>query len=239
MPARGGIIYALPRTLPSPIIEEPQDLWDGKCVDLSQRCSSLPNSDCESLSSSGSFSESSEPSESSECDFEELEDFEDSDKISIPDSELLCDPEGEQMCPNLLKVIKRNLNKVNINSFRCSKLLLPDDDLLRRLGQELMHLAYPEPCGLRGAVVDLCVEHGKKCHTVAQLEVDPSVVPTFHITILLKLDSRLWPRIQGLFSTKPVPGSGLSLKLSPEFKVLKKKLYCSEEYVVEECLNYM
>ncbi|XP_077115242.1 DNA damage-inducible transcript 4 protein [Ranitomeya variabilis] len=222
MPARGGIIYSIPRALPSPILEEPQDLWNGKCVDLSDRCSSLPNSDCESLSSSGSFSE---------CDFD---DSDNSDKISIPDSELLCDPEGEQLCPNVLKMIKRSLNNVNINSLRCSKFLLPDD-LLCHLGQELMHLAYTEPCGLRGAFIDVCVEQGKKCHTVAQLEVDPSVVPTFHITILLKLDSRLWPRIQGLFSTKPVPGSGLSMKLSPGFKVLKKKLYSSEELVIEEC----
>lgn len=217
MPARGGMFYTLPMSLPPPIIEEPKDLWDGRCVDLSQRCSSLPNSDSESLSSSGSVSE---------CD---IDDF---DNISIPDSELLCDPEGEQMCPSLIKMIKRNLNKAKINSLRCSKLILPDD-LLCHLGPELMHLAYSEPCGLRGALIDLCVENSKGCHTVAQLAVDPSVVPTFQLTILFKLDSRLWPRIQSLFSTKPVPGSGQSLKLSPGFKVLKKKLYSSEELIIE------
>ncbi|KAM9326816.1 DNA damage-inducible transcript 4 protein [Gastrophryne carolinensis] len=216
MPARTGIFY---QTSISPIMEEPQELWDGKCADLKDRCSSLPNSDCESLTSSNSFSE---------CD---LDDF---DNISIPDSDLLNDPEGEQLCPSLLKMIKRSLNKANINSLRCSKLLLPDD-LLCHLGQELMHLAYSEPCGLRGALIDLCVENGKACHTVAQLAVDSSVVPTFQLTVLFKLDSRLWPRIQGLFSTKPVPGSGQSLKLSPGFKVLKKKLYSSEELIIEEC----
>ncbi|XP_075698837.1 DNA damage-inducible transcript 4 protein [Rhinoderma darwinii] len=216
MPARGGIYYTLPISLPPPIIEEPQDLWNGLCADLSQRCSSLPNSDCESLTSSDSFSESY------------------FDNISIPDSELLCDPEGEQLCPSLLKMIKRSLNKAKINSLRCSKLLLPDD-LLCHLGQELMHLAYSEPCGLRGALIDLCVENSKDCHTVAQLAVDPSVVPTFQMTILFKLDSRFWSRLQGLFSTKPVPGSGQSLKLSPGFKVLKKKLYSSDELIIEEC----
>ncbi|XP_056386437.1 DNA damage-inducible transcript 4 protein [Hyla sarda] len=215
MPARGGMFYTVPIALPPPVIKEPKDLWDGRCVDLSQRGSS----DCESLTSSNSFSE---------CDFDEF------DNISIPDSELLCDPEGEQLCPSLLKMIKRSLNKANINSLRCSKLLLPDD-LLCHLGQELMHLAFSEPCGLRGALIDLCVENSKDCHTVAQLEVDPSVVPTFQLTILFKLDSRLWPRIQGLFSTKPVPGSGHSLKLSPGFKVLKRKLYSSSELIVEEC----
>ncbi|XP_077310537.1 DNA damage-inducible transcript 4 protein [Lithobates pipiens] len=241
MPARGGMFYAVPFSLPPPIIEEepmdvdPKDLWDGKCTDLSERCSSLSSSDCESLTSSGSFSDSSFSSSSSsssdslsDCDFDEI------DNISIPDSDLLVDPEGEQLCPSLLKMIKRSLNKANINSLRCSKLILPDD-LLCHLGQELIHLAYSEPCGLRGALIDLCVENSKACHTVAQLEVDPCVVPTFQLTVLFKLDSRLWPRIQGLFSTKPVPGSGHSLKLSPGFKVLKKKLYSSEELIVEEC----
>ncbi|KAG8552021.1 hypothetical protein GDO81_004380 [Engystomops pustulosus] len=222
MPARGGIYYTVPVPLPPRIIEEPRDFWDGQCVDLSQRCSSLPNSDCESLTSSNSFSE---------CD---LEDFGDLDNVSLPDSELLCDPEGEQLWPNLMKMIKRNLNRANINSLRCSKLLLPDD-LLYHLGQELKHLAFSEPCGLRGAIIDLCVESGKDCHTVAQMAVDPSVVPTFQLTILFKLDSRLWPRIQGLFNTKPVPGCGHSMKLSPGFKVLKKKLYSSGELIIEEC----
>ncbi|XP_018418420.1 PREDICTED: DNA damage-inducible transcript 4 protein [Nanorana parkeri] len=220
MPARGGMFYTVAFSLPPPIIEEePKAVWDEKCTDLSERCSSLPNSDCESLASNNSFSA---------CDFDE------SDNISIPDSDLLSDPEGEQLCPSLLKMIKRSLNKANIDSLRCSKLLAPDD-LLFNLGQELMHLAYSEPCGLRGALIDLCVENGKTCHTVAQLEVDTYVVPTFQLTVLFKLDSRLWPRIQGLFSTKPVPGSGQSLKLSPGFKVLKKKLYSSEELIVEEC----
>lgn len=43
---------------------DPKDLWDGKCKDLSERCSSLSNSDCESLTSSGSFSDSSSDSSS-------------------------------------------------------------------------------------------------------------------------------------------------------------------------------
>ncbi|XP_069835248.1 DNA damage-inducible transcript 4 protein [Dendropsophus ebraccatus] len=216
MPARGGMFYAFPIVLPPPIIEEPKDLWDGLCVDLSERCSSLPNSDCESLTSSNSFSE---------------RDFDDFDNLSIPDSELLSDPEGEQLCPSLLNMIQRSLDKATINPLRCSQ-LLPPDDLLYHVGQELMHLAYSEPCGLRGALIDLCVENRKDCHTVAQLAVDPSVVPTFQLTILFKLDSRLWPRIRGLFNMTSVPGH--PMKLSPGFKVLKRKLY-SSDFIIEEC----
>ncbi|KAM4702596.1 DNA damage-inducible transcript 4 protein [Rhinophrynus dorsalis] len=219
MPARWDTFSAM--SLPPPTIEEEpeqEEYWD-ECADVSQRCSSLPSSDCESLTSSNSFSE---------CDFEAWDD------ISLPDPDLLTDPAGEQLCPSLLKLIKRCLSKARISSLRCSRLLLPDE-LLGNLGQELLHLAYSEPCGLRGALIDLCVEHGKDCHSVAQITADQTVVPTFQLTVLLRLDSRLWPRIQGLFSTKPVPGSGQSLKLSPGFKVLKKKLYSSEEFIIEEC----
>ncbi|XP_063290126.1 DNA damage-inducible transcript 4 protein [Pelobates fuscus] len=215
----------MPRAPRLPTVEEdPPAAWFGECTSLPKRCSSVSSSDCESLTSSNSFSE---------CDLESI-DNDCTDNISLPDPDLLSDPEGEQLCPSLLKLIKRCLSKASISSLRCSRLLLPDD-LIANLGQELLHLAFSEPCGLRGALIDLCVEHGKTCHSVAQITADQAVVPTFQLTVLLRLDSRLWPRIQGLFSTKPVPGSGQSLKLSPGFKVLKKKLYSSEEYIIEEC----
>ncbi|XP_053547580.1 DNA damage-inducible transcript 4 protein [Bombina bombina] len=240
MPARWETFSAL--SLPPSIIEEDLDgdpssqhLWDGECADVLHRCSSITSSDCDSLPSLDCESLPNSDSESLtgsnsflECDFNDL------DNISIPDSDLLTDPEGEQLCPSLLKLIKRCLTKARITSLKCSR-LLPPDDLLQHMGQELLHLAFSEPCGLRGALIDLCVEHGKVCHSVAQVSADKTVVPTFQLTVLLRLDSRLWPRIQGLFSTKPVPGSGQSLKLSSGFKILKKKLYSSEEYIVEEC----
>ncbi|XP_068113820.1 DNA damage-inducible transcript 4 protein [Hyperolius riggenbachi] len=213
------------------IKEEREDVWDGKCADLSQRCNSLPGSDCESLTSSNSFSE---------CDFEaldepeELEEPDEFDDISIRDSDLLTDYEGEMLCPYLLRRIKYILSKAKINSLRCSQLLLPDG-LLRSLGQELINLAYNEPCGLRGAFIELCVERGKVCYPVCQIEADHAIVPTFQLTVVFRLDSRLWPRLQGLFSTKPVSGSGQSMKLSPEFKVVKKRFYSSEEFIVEQC----
>ncbi|KAM8924185.1 DNA damage-inducible transcript 4 protein [Pelodytes ibericus] len=227
MPAQWFSVSAMTMPVPPPTLkEEPPmipDPWRGECADLYQRCNSLSSSDGESLTSSGSFSE---------CDLDGPEDC--PDNVSLPDPELLSDPEGEQLCPSLLKAITRCLSKARISSLRCSRLLLPDN-LLENLGQELLHLAYSEPCGLRGALIDLCVEQGKNCHSVAQITADQMVVPTFQLTVMLRLDSRLWPRIQGLFSTKPVPGSGQSLKLSPGFKVLKKKLYSSEEFIIEEC----
>ncbi|XP_019394108.1 PREDICTED: DNA damage-inducible transcript 4 protein [Crocodylus porosus] len=192
----------------------------GRPHGAARRCASLEGSDCESLDSSLG----------SEEDAEELE------EVSLPDFDLLNDPEDELLCANLMKLIQVSLNKANINAKRCSRLLMPAQ-LVTQVGKELLHLAYSEPCGLRGALIDLCVEHGKGCHRVGQIAVDPSLVPTFQLTLVLRLDSRLWPKIQGLFSSGPsfTPGFSQSLKLSTGFRVIKKKLYSSEQLLIEEC----
>lgn len=122
-------------------------------------------------------------------------------------------------------------------ALRCTKLLIPEK-LLEHIGQELLHLAASEPCGLRGALIDLCVEQGDVCESMGQLSVDPYLVPTFQLTLVLRLESEgLWPKIQGLFSAKSAstPTVRQALKLSTGFRVIKKKLYCSEGLLVEEC----
>lgn len=51
--------------------------------------------------------------------------------------------------------------------------------LVSQVGKELLRLAYSEPCGLRGSLLDVCVEQGKSCHGVAQLALDPTWCPPF------------------------------------------------------------
>ncbi|KAJ8365715.1 hypothetical protein SKAU_G00145460 [Synaphobranchus kaupii] len=114
----------------------------------------------------------------------------------------------------------------------------PMEQLLERIGQELRHLAASEPCGLRGALIDLCVEQDDVCRIVEQIAVDPYLVPTFQLTLVLRLESGgLWPKIQGLFSPRAhtAPTVKHALKLSTGFRVIKKKLYSSEELLIEEC----
>nr|XP_023663834.1 DNA damage-inducible transcript 4 protein isoform X2 [Paramormyrops kingsleyae] len=111
-------------------------------------------------------------------------------------------------------------------------------ELLEHIGQELLHLAASEPCGLRGALIDLCVEQQDVCQSVEQIAVDPYLVPTFQLTLVLRLDcGGLWPKIQGLFSAKSpsAPTVRHALRLSTGFRVIKKKLYSSEELLIEEC----
>lgn len=146
------------------------------------------------------------------------------------------DPMEETILKEVVDLISGSLRDAKDN-LRCTKLLIPEK-LLEHIGQELLHLAASEPCGLRGALIDLCVEQGVVCESMAQLSVDPDLVPTFQLTLVLRLESGgLWPKIQGLFSTKSpsTPAVRQAIKLSTGFRVIKKKLYCSEELHIEEC----
>uniref|UniRef100_U3KDY7 DNA damage-inducible transcript 4 protein n=1 Tax=Ficedula albicollis TaxID=59894 RepID=U3KDY7_FICAL len=170
----------------------------------------LETSDCESLGSASG----------SEGDAEYAE------GVSLPDMdlELLHDPEDEQLCASLLDVVQAALGRAPLGSRRCWRLRMPAQ-LQAQVRAELLRLACSEPCGLRGALLDLCVEHGKACHDVGRIAADP-------LTLVLRLDSRLWPKIQGLFASGP---AFAPLKLSTGFRVMKKKLYSSEQLLIEEC----
>lgn len=159
------------------------------------------------------------------------------DVPDCPDSDWFHDPLEETLRKEVVALIARRLIEAKDSTLRCSKLLIPEK-LLEHISQELVHLAESEPCGLRGALVELCVEQGDACVNMGQIPADPYVVPTFQLTLVLRLDSEgLWPKIQGLFSNKShaAPVVRHALKLSTGFRVIKKKFYSSEELLIEEC----
>lgn len=156
-----------------------------------------------------------------------------------PSDDLFFDPTEEHLLKDVVDLIACSLREAKDSecALRCSRLLIPDK-LLERIGRELLHLATSEPCGLRGALIDLCIEQGESCESVAQLSVDPCLVPTFQLTLVLRLQTGgIWPKIQGLFSPKSplAPAVRHEIKLSTGFRVIKKKLYCSEGLLIEEC----
>ncbi|KAJ0004753.1 hypothetical protein NQD34_010967 [Periophthalmus magnuspinnatus] len=123
----------------------------------------------------------------------------------------------------------------------CSKIIVPDC-LMHNIGQELVHLALSEPCGLRGALVDLCVDRGDQSSmcVLDQIAVDNSVVPTFQVTLVLRQESSgLWPKVKKLLKGSQSPQTPTkhqpTLRLSRSFRAIKKKLYCSGELLIEEC----
>ncbi|KAK2876026.1 hypothetical protein QQF64_005215 [Cirrhinus molitorella] len=165
------------------------------------------------------------------------DDASDAGSISLSESDLFFDPAEEALCKEVVQLIALNLTDAKDGVLHCSKLLIPEK-LLEHIGHELVHLSVSEPCGLRGALVDLCVEQDGTCEAVGQIAVDPYLVPTFQLTLVMRLDSKgFWPKIQGLFTGRS-PSSPVvrrALKLSTGFRVIKRKLYSSEELLIEEC----
>ncbi|XP_036127682.1 DNA damage-inducible transcript 4 protein-like [Molossus molossus] len=176
-------------------------------------CLRPESSDCESLDDSNGG-------------FRLEEDPEYLDGAPLPDFELLRDPEDKHLCASLMQLLQENLAQARLGSWGPVRLLMPAR-LVSQLGEQLLCLAYSEPCGLRGALLDVRVEQGNRCHSVGQLALHPSLVPTFQLTLVLRLDSCLWSKIQGLFSSPNSPFSQ-SLTLSTSFQLIKKKLYSSE-----------
>ncbi|CAL8282991.1 unnamed protein product [Merluccius merluccius] len=164
-----------------------------------------------------------------------------SGELCPSNDDLFYDPMEETILKEVVSLIARSLRDAKDSdcaALRCAKLLIPEK-LLDHIGRELLQLATSEPCGLRGASIDLCVEHGELCESVEQIAVDPYLVPTFQLTLVLRLESGgLWPKIQGLFHAKH-PGATPAVKqvvrLGTGFRVIKKKLYSSEELFIEEC----
>ncbi|RXM33796.1 DNA damage-inducible transcript 4 protein [Acipenser ruthenus] len=159
------------------------------------------------------------------------------DSGSLSESDFLYDPVEETLCSEVVDLIEQSLTEAKDSALRCSKLLIPDQ-LMEHIGQELLHLAASEPCGLRGALINLCVEQSNACQSVEQIAVDPDLVPTFQLTLVLRLESGgLWPMIQDLFAPRSPSAPILrhALRLNTGFRVIKKKLYSSEELVIEEC----
>lgn len=212
---------------PSPVDSSPRRLSWGKLVQRLTDFSSPTATGIESLSNNSSRSDLSDSVSDVSGD------------LSPSNDDLFYDPMEETILKEVVDLIARSLREAKDSdcALRCSKLLIPEK-LLEHIGQELLHLAASEPCGLRGALIDLCVEQGTACESMGQLSVDPYLVPTFQLTLVLRLESGgLWPKIQGLFSTKSpsAPVVRQAIKLGTGFRVIKKKLYCSEELLIEEC----
>lgn len=213
---------------PSPVDSSDRRLSWGKLVqrltDFSTPASSRSMESGSNNSSRSDLSDSGSDISSNLCAFNE---------------DLFYDPMEETLLKEVVDLIARSLREAKDTdcALRCTKLLIPDK-LLEHIGQELLHLAASEPCGLRGALIDLCVEQGDVCESMGQLSVDPYLVPTFQLALVLRLESGgLWPKIQGLFSTKSpsTPVVRQAIKLSTGFRVIKKKLYSSEDLLIEEC----
>ncbi|XP_062859006.1 DNA damage-inducible transcript 4 protein [Trichomycterus rosablanca] len=183
---------------------------------------------------------SSSNSIDSDSDHSGTDDGSDTGSVSLPDlsaldADMFYDPMEENVCKEVVQQIALCLTEAKDYTLHCSKLLIPIK-LLEHIGSELVQLAASEPCGLRGALIDLCVQQGETFQNAGQIAADPCVVPTFQLTLVLRPESEgIWPKIQGLFASKSSHSTRRVLKLSTGFRVIKRKLYSSEELLIEEC----
>ncbi|XP_035505798.1 DNA damage-inducible transcript 4-like protein-like [Scophthalmus maximus] len=125
--------------------------------------------------------------------------------------------------------IERCLTEAKASSLHCQVLLLPRR-LTGRVGQDVVRSAADEPCGLRGASIGVHVECRDGLRSAGIISPDPSVTPTFELSVIFKADKDDgWPPpLKHIFDTNKV------LKLRPEYRLVKRKLYSSASPVIHD-----
>lgn len=155
----------------------------------------------------------------------------------LADPERTADVAEDRTCQQLAKMFENCLSRAKKTTLHCSSVLVPER-LTRRIAREVLQLASCEPCGLRGCVIYVHLELDKDCKRLDRIVYDASVVPTFELTLVFKQGGTAWPSLRDFLfmGTCFAPRFRHALKLSPGFRLVKKKLYSSAAgTVVEGC----
>ncbi|CAB1337503.1 unnamed protein product [Coregonus sp. 'balchen'] len=130
---------------------------------------------------------------------------------------------------DMTRQIVRCLSEAKESSLRCRILLLPCP-LTAKVALDVVRSSAGEPCGLRGAFIQVYLETkpGQPLQTLGTITPDPTVTPTFELSVVFKLDKDCWPPLKHIFVTDKV------LKLRPQYRMVKKKLYSSASPVIHE-----
>lgn len=142
----------------------------------------------------------------------------------------------DRTCQQLAKMFETCLSRAKKTTLHCSKVLVPEK-LTRRIARDVLRLSSGEPCGMRGCVLYVHLEQEKCCKQLERIVYNADVVPTFELTLVFKQDGSAWPSLRDFLHIGAcfTPGFRHALKLSPGFRLIKKKLYSSlAGTVVEE-----
>nr|XP_057918860.1 DNA damage-inducible transcript 4-like protein-like [Doryrhamphus excisus] len=124
--------------------------------------------------------------------------------------------------------IERCLSEAKASVLHCDVLLLPRQ-MTARVGRDVLRSSADEPCGLRGASIRVFMETKDGLESLGSICPDPHVTPTFELSLVLKADrGHGWPPLKHIFESNKV------LKLRPEYKLVKRKLYSSASPVIHE-----
>ncbi|KAK7909699.1 hypothetical protein WMY93_014383 [Mugilogobius chulae] len=155
----------------------------------------------------------------------------------LVEPERTTDVTEDRACQQLAKMFETSLSQSKKTALHCSSVLVPEQ-LTWRIAREVLRLASCEPCGLRGCVLYVHLELDKGVKRLDRIVYDASVVPTFELTLVFKQDNTAWPSLRDFLfmGTCFAPSFRHALKLSPGFRLVKKKLYSSTAgTVIQEC----
>ncbi|KAJ8405438.1 hypothetical protein AAFF_G00319110 [Aldrovandia affinis] len=133
----------------------------------------------------------------------------------------------EALQSELAKQIELCLSDAKTSYLHCHELLLPRR-LTARVARDVMHSSADEPCGLRGALIQVLLETKGALQPLGSITPDRSVTPTFELTIVFKADPDSWAALKNLFVADKV------LRLRPGYRLVKRKLYSSASPVIHD-----
>lgn len=145
----------------------------------------------------------------------------------VAHSDVCWEQEERLLQLRVTREVEQCLTQAKASVLHCQVLLLPRL-MSTRLGLDVVRCSTDEPCGLRGATIRLYVERRKEgLKPVGSISPDPSVTPTFELSVVFRADEADgWPHLLSLFD------GGKVLKLRPEYRLVKRKLYSSASPVV-------
>uniref|UniRef100_A0A3B5LZP5 Uncharacterized protein n=1 Tax=Xiphophorus couchianus TaxID=32473 RepID=A0A3B5LZP5_9TELE len=146
-----------------------------------------------------------------------------SSSLKTSNSSLKSD-EQQLLHQDLTRQMECCLTEAKPSVLRCQVLLLPLN-MITRVGHHILLSSANEPCGLRGASIRLYVEGKDGLKSVGTVVPDPNVTPTFELSVVFKVDKE---------DGWHIFDSGKVLKLRPEYRLMKRKLYSSESPVIHE-----
>ncbi|XP_068571465.1 DNA damage-inducible transcript 4-like protein-like [Cebidichthys violaceus] len=129
---------------------------------------------------------------------------------------------------DVTRQIEHCLTEAKASTLHCQMLLLPRQ-MTARVGQDVVRSSVGEPCGLRGASIKVYVDGKDGPMSAGSILLDPSLTPTFELSVIFKADrAGGWPPLKHMFDTNKV------LKLRPEYRLVKRKLYSSASPVIHD-----
>ncbi|KAK5599624.1 hypothetical protein CRENBAI_018422 [Crenichthys baileyi] len=154
-----------------------------------------------------------------------VESYDDKDG-SWPSADLDAGLEEEQrlLHQDLTRQIECCLTAAKPSVLRCQVLLLPRN-MITSVGNHILRSATDEPCGLRGASIRLYVESKDGLKSAGNIVPDQAVTPTFELSVVFKMEKE---------DGWHIFDSGKVLKLRPEYRLVKRKLYSSASPVIHD-----